>query len=119
MLYLRDFKGTERYKKSRYFVYSDFNEDLLGTEGDLLKEIVPILSWKDLKDGGAHIQLAIYDEIPKGYVLFYEAPRAPFGYEWIYNNKPLKEGRQIGLLRLNQAREKLYNYTLLYYTTRI
>lgn len=109
MLYLRDFKGTERYKKSRYFIYSDFDEKLLGKEGDLLKEIVPILSWEDLKDGGAHIQLAIYDEIPKGYVLFHEAPRAPFGYEWIYNGKPIKEGRCLGLLRLKVEPKKYHN----------
>ena len=109
MLYLRDFKGAERYKKSTYFMYSDFNEKLLGKEGELLKEIVPILSWKDLKDGGANIQLAIYDEIPKGYVLFHEAPRAPFGYEWIYNGKSIKEGRCLGLLRLKVEPEKYHN----------
>ena len=64
-----------------------------------MKEITPVLLWEDLKDGGVHIQLAIYDEIPKGYKLFKEAPRAPFGYEWIYNGKSISDGRCIGLLK--------------------
>lgn len=100
MLYLRDFKGAERYKKSKYFVFSDSDKNLLGKDGEMLSEITPVLLWEDLKDGGAHVQLAIYNEIPKGYKLFKEAPRAPFGYEWIYNGKPLQDGRCIGLLRL-------------------
>ena len=100
MLYLRDFKGTERYKKSSYFVFSDFDKQLLGKEGELLKEITPILLWEDLKDGGTHIQLAIYNEMPSGYKIFKEAPKAPYGYEWIYNGKSISEGRCMGLLRI-------------------
>ena len=109
MLYLRDFKGTERYKKSNYFVFSDFDKNLLGKDGKMLSEITPVLLWEDLKDGGAHVQLAIYNEIPKGYKLFTEAPRAPFGYKWIYNGKPLKEGRAIGLLKLKVEDKKYRN----------
>lgn len=100
MLYLRDFKGTERYKKSSYFVFSDFDKQLLGKEGEFLKEITPILLWEDLKDGGTHIQLAIYNEMPSGYKIFKEAPKAPYGYEWIYNSKSISEGRCMGLLRI-------------------
>jgi hypothetical protein len=99
MLYLRDFKGTERYKKASYFIFSDFDKNLLGKDGEFLKEITPVLLWEDLKDGGVHIQLAIYDEIPKGYKLFKEAPKAPYGYEWIYNGKSASDGRYIGLLK--------------------
>ena len=100
MLYLRDFKGTKRYKKATYFVFSDFDKQLLGKEGEFLKEITPILLWEDLKDGGAHIQLAIYNEMPSGYKIFKEAPKAPYGYEWIYNCKSISEGRCMGLLRI-------------------
>lgn len=102
MLYMRDFKGTERYKKASYFVFSDSNKKLLGKEGNLLGEIVPILLWEDLKDGGVHIQLAIYNEMPKDYKMFKDAPKAPYGYEWIYNGKPRTEGRRVGLLKLKE-----------------
>lgn len=99
MLYLRDFKGTERYKKASYFVFSGFDKKLLEKEGEVLSEIVPILLWEDLKDGGVHIQLAIYNEMPKDYKIFKNATKAPCGYEWIYNGKSLKDGRCIGLLK--------------------
>lgn len=99
MLYLRDFKGTERYKKSLYLVFTDSNGKILGNDDRFLSEITPILCWEDSKDGGAFIKLAIYDEIPKGYKIWKDAPKAPFGYEWIYNNKPKTDGRAIGLLK--------------------
>lgn len=100
MLYLRDFKGTERYKKSTYFVFTDFKNNIIRQEDRFLSEIAPVLSWEDLKDGGAYIKLAIYDEIPKGYKFFKTAPKAPYGYEWIYNGKPVNDGRHIGLLKI-------------------
>ena len=100
MLYLRDYMGTERYKKTGYFVFYDSEGTLLGKDGEVLSKIAPILKWEDLRDGGAYIQLAIYNDIPKGYKIFKEAPRAPFGYEWIYNGKDFNDGRCVGLLKL-------------------
>lgn len=110
MLYLRDFKGAERYKKAGYFVFSGFDKKLLGKEGEILSEIAPILLWEDLKDGGVHIQLAIYNEMPKDYKFFKDAPKAPYGYEWIYNGKPRTDGRSIGLLKLETPKEIKYKY---------
>lgn len=100
MLYLRDFKGTERYKKTSYFVFTDFKGNVIGQDEKFLSEITPVLCWKDEKDGGAFIKLAIYDEMPKDYKLFKDAPKAPYGYEWIYNGKSISEGRCMGLLRI-------------------
>ena len=102
MLYLRDFKGTERYKKAGYFVFTDFDNNIIGQEDRFLSEIAPVLLWEDSKDGGAFIKLAIYDEMPKGYKLFKSAPKAPHKYEWIYNGKPLDDGRCVGLLKLKE-----------------
>lgn len=100
MLYLRDFKGTERYKKASYFVFSGFDKNILGKEGEVLSEIAPILLWEDLKDGGVHVQLAIYNEMPKNYKIFKDAPKAPYGYEWIYAKETIGTEKRIGLLKL-------------------
>ena len=102
MLYLRDFKGTERYKKVTYFIFTDAEENIIGHNDKFLSEIAPVLCWKDEKDGSAVIKLAIYNEMPKNYKIFKDAPRAPFGYEWIYNGKSLTNGRCIGLLKIKK-----------------
>ena len=108
MLYLRDFKGTERYKKAIYILYKNANGEFIN-DYSIISQICPILLWDDQSDGGVIIQLALYDEIPKGYKLWKDAPRAPFGYEWIYNGKSIKEGRCLGLLRLKVEPEKYHN----------
>ena len=110
MLYLRDFKGTERYKKTSYFVFTDFKENVIGQDEKFLSEITPVLCWKDEKDGGAFIKLAIYDEMPKDYKLFKDAPKAPYGYEWIYNGKPRTNGRSVGLLKIEVLKIPKYKY---------
>ena len=110
MLYLRDFKGTERYKKASYFVFSGFDKKILEKEEEFLSEIAPILLWEDLKDGGVYVQLAIYNEMPKNYKIFKDAPKAPYGYEWIYNGKPITDGRCIGLFKLEIPKEIKYKY---------
>ena len=97
MLYLRDFIGTERYKKANYFIYNDYENNPVDS---LISQICPILLWEDQKDGGVKIKLALYHEIPKGYKLWKDAPKAPYGYEWIYNGKPRTDGRSIGLLKI-------------------
>ena len=108
MLYLRDFKGTERYKKTGYFIFTDSEGNLIGRDDKFLSEITPILLWEDMKDGGAYIKLAIYNEIPKGYKLFKDAPQAPWGYEWIYNGKARTNGRSIGLFKLKIDEDPKY-----------
>ena len=108
MLYLRDYKGTERYKKAGYLVFFDNEGNLIGNDDKFLSEITPILSWEDMKDGGAYIRLAIYNEIPKGYKLFKDAPKAPLGYEWIYNGKPRTDGRSVGLLKFKVDEDPKY-----------
>lgn len=100
MLYLRDFEGTERYKKARYFVFDDCEGNLIGQDDLFLSKITPILLWDDMKDGGVHVKLAIYREMPKGYKIFKDAPKAPYGYEWIYNGKSRTNGRSVGLLKI-------------------
>ena len=97
MLYLRDFIGTERYKKATYFIYRDYEDNPVDS---LISEICPILLWEDQKDGGEKIKLALYHEIPKGYKLWQDAPKAPYGYEWIYNGRSASDGGCIGLLRI-------------------
>lgn len=101
MLYLRDFKGTERYKKAIYILYKNANGEFIN-DYSIISQICPILLWDDQSDGGVIIQFALYDEIPKGYKLWKDAPKAPFGYEWIYNGKSRTEGRSVGLLRLKE-----------------
>ena len=108
MLYLRDFEGTERYKKAVYILYKNANGEFIN-DYSIISQICPILLWDDQSDGGVIIQLALYDEIPKGYKLWKDAPKAPFGYEWIYNGKPLNDGRCIGLLKL-KIETKKYHY---------
>jgi hypothetical protein len=100
MLYLRDFVGTERYKKSIYFLYKDAQGEPIVHNVDVIAQICPILLWEDQSDGGVAIKFAIYDEMPKDYKFFKDAPKAPFGYEWIYNGKPRTNGRSIGLLKV-------------------
>lgn len=99
MLYLKDFMGTERYKKAIYFLYKDAQGEYIDNYS-LISQICPILLWDDQSDGGVIIKFALYHEIPKGYKLWKDAPKAPFGYEWIYNGKPRTDGRSIGLLKV-------------------
>ena len=100
MLYLRDFKGTERYKKTSYFIFTDSKGNVIVQDEKFLSEITPVLCWKDEKDGGSFIKLAIYDEMPKGYKLFKDAPKAPYGYEWICEKSSTETDKRIGLLKL-------------------
>lgn len=102
MLYLRDFQGTERYRKALYFIFSDFEDNIITEEELFISKISPILLWEDKKDGGVFVKLAIYSTMPKGYKFLKDEPKAPYGYEWIYNGKFKKEGRCIGLLRIKK-----------------
>ena len=100
MLYLKDFVGTERYKKSIYFLYKDAQGEPIFHDVSIITQICPILLWEDQPDGGVIIKFALYNEIPKGYKLWKDAPKAPLGYEWLYNGKPRTNGRSIGLLKV-------------------
>lgn len=107
MLFLRDFKGTERFKKSNYLMFADVSGNIIENDDKFLSEIAPVLHWKYTKDGGAFITLAIYDEMPQGYKIFKDAPPAPYGYEWIYNGKSVNSEKCIGLLKNKNGGIKL------------
>ena len=100
MLFLRDFKGTERFKKANYLIFTDADGNIIGNDDKFLSEIAPVLYWKYTKDGGAFITLAIYNEIPIDYKIFKDAPKAPYGYEWIYAKETIGTEKRIGLLKL-------------------
>lgn len=108
MLYLRDFKGIERYKNSKYFIFQDaIGNQITNTQ---ITEICPILMWEDQKDGGVIIHLAIYNKMPQGYKFFKDAPKAPYGYKWIYNGKSRTNERSEGLLRIEISKDINYKY---------
>ena len=100
MLYLKDFVGTERYKKSIYFLYKDAQGEPIFYDVSIITQICPILLWEDQPDGGVIIKFALYNEIPKGYKLWKDAPKAPLGYEWIHAKETTETERRMGLLKL-------------------
>jgi hypothetical protein len=38
--------------------------------------------------------------MPKNYKIFKDAPKAPYGYEWIYAKETIGTEKRIGLLKL-------------------
>ena len=105
MLFLKDCVGIKRYKQASYFVYTDFEGNKLEQNSSRLSKYASILFWKDLKDGGVCLKLAVYNKMPKDYKLLKNPPRAPYGYRWIYNKKQPTNKLYIGLLKLNNMED--------------